>query len=186
MDGVVSRHDCLVSEARSNRVHRAGKVVMDDFVAKHPHIDVEMLTRKNSKNHPKCMHPRLLSAMVKALYPDGGVYVHSEDAAWIASRAPELPRSTKKTDPSHNFGVRDHDPSDGDEAVRGCGDDGGTRTVGGPIECDYDGTISDARGPAVRHLSIFGENRDASGSKFGTRSINDDGDTFDSSVKQQI
>ena len=79
------------AKARSNRVNRAAKIVVQEFMAKHPHIPQSTLERQTTKNHPKCLHACLLGAMVAGLYPDGGVYVQDEDAAWIASRSPDLP-----------------------------------------------------------------------------------------------
>ena len=71
------------AKARSNRVHRAGKTVIAKYIAKNPHVEEKMLVRKTTKNHPKCMHPVLLGAMVEALYMNGDVYVDDADAAWI-------------------------------------------------------------------------------------------------------
>ena len=107
------------AKARSNRVHRAGKSVIAQYISKNPHVTEDMLVRKTTKNHPKCMHPVLLGAMVKTLYPGGCVYVDDNDAAWILGRAPELPR------PSSATTVRNEDAKTTQEGQDVCGEDGG-------------------------------------------------------------
>ena len=92
------------AKAKSNRVKRARKLVLGEFTSKYEHITEDKLTRQCTANHPLCMHARLLGAMVRALYPEGNVYVHNDDAAWLVSRAPALPTVLEAPETSQPHG----------------------------------------------------------------------------------
>jgi hypothetical protein len=78
-------------KAISLRVGRARKKAIASFLKDEKReINESQLLRRNTKNHPLCMHACLLGRMMRALYPHGSVYVHNEDARWLLLRAPEL------------------------------------------------------------------------------------------------
>lgn len=114
-----SEEKLSLAKAKSSRVANVRQNVIADFQSTHPHITKTHLTRRQSANHPVCLHPCLLRAIVRKLYPDGGVHVDCEDVDWITTRAPRLPSAPEG--PSTSRGAEDREDCDASDSPQSSG-----------------------------------------------------------------